>query len=125
MKNVLIQFNRSKTTEIYRGIFFALISLFSCIGIRAADYTVEQWRVVDISLNSSVNYADPFNDVDVSATFTGPDGRIIVRPAYWDGDTSWKIRFAPTVIGNWTMTTTCTITSNAGLHNISKTIQCL
>ncbi len=124
MKKIFIQSYRLNSNKIYRGLFVALLSMFFFTNLKAADYTVEQWRVVEISLTSSVSYTDPFNDVEVTATFTGPGGITIVRPAYWDGGTSWQIRFAPTLTGNWTMTTACTITSNTGLHNISKTIQC-
>jgi hypothetical protein len=124
MKRTYIQSTGSKSTKIHKWLFVALLILFSFANLYAADYTVEQWRVVEISLTSSESYTDPLNDVDVTAIFSGPDGITIVRPAFWDGGTSWKVRFAPTVTGNWTMTTTSTITSNAGLQNISKTIQC-
>ena len=65
----------------------------------AADFTTERWRVAEIPLTGSVSYVDSFQDVDVTATFTGPGGETLVRPAFWDGGNSWKIRFAPTVVG--------------------------
>jgi hypothetical protein len=67
---------------------------------------------------------DPFQDVDVTATFTGPDRRMIVRPAFWDGGAIWKVRFAPTQTGLWTMTTSATDANNGGLHHITRTVQC-
>lgn len=91
---------------------------------RAADFTTEQWKVAEIPLTSSASYADPFNAVDVSATFTGPGGVVIVRPAFWDGTNTWRVRFAPTVVGQWTMTSACTDPSNSGLQGVSRTIQC-
>lgn len=103
---------------------FALMFFTLNFGLMAQNFTVEQWRVVEISLTSSVTYTDPFNDVDVSATFTEPGGTTIVRPAFWDGGTIWRIRFAPTKTGSWTMTTASSITSNTGLHNVTRTIQC-
>ena len=36
----------------------------------AADYKIQQWQAVEIALTSSVTYTDPFQDVDVTATFT-------------------------------------------------------
>lgn len=105
-------------------LIIIIISFFSVYKVNAADYTAEQWRAIEITLTSSVSYTDPFNAVDVTATFTGPGGVTIIRPAFWDGGTTWKVRFAPTITGNWTMTTSCTISSNSGLHNISKTVQC-
>ncbi|MFD2334618.1 DUF4038 domain-containing protein [Cohnella sp. GCM10020058] len=91
----------------------------------AADYSVQQWQAVEITLNSSVTYTDPFNSVDVTATFTGPGGTVITRPAFWDGGNVWKIRFAPTKTGSWTMTTAATDTANTGLHNVTKTVDAL
>jgi len=88
------------------------------------DYTVEQWRMVEISLESTNTYADPFNDVDITATFTGPEGVVLVRPGFWDGNNTWRVRFAPTAIGTWTMTTACTNQSDDGLNGINKEIQC-
>lgn len=90
----------------------------------AADFTTERWRVAEIPITGSVSYADPFQDVDVTATFTGPAGETIVRPAFWDGGNTWKIRFAPTFVGLWTMTTSCTDPSNTGLQAITRTVQC-
>ncbi|WP_162309401.1 apiosidase-like domain-containing protein [Cohnella abietis] len=89
----------------------------------AADYTVKQWQTVEITLESSKTYADPFNNVDVTATFTGPGGLTITRPAFWNGGAVWKIRFAPTAMGAWTMTTNASDTTDTGLHNISKTVE--
>lgn len=89
----------------------------------AADYTTQNWQTVEIQLTSSKSYADPFNNVDVTATFTGPGGTTITRPAFWDGGAVWKIRFAPTKTGAWTMTTAANDTTDTGLNGISKSIQ--
>jgi len=88
------------------------------------NYIVEQWNVVEITLTSSKTYTDPFNQVEVTATFSAPGGEIIIRPAFWNGGNSWKIRFAPTLTGVWKMITSCNDVSNAGLHNISQSIKC-
>ena len=90
----------------------------------AADFTAQQWRAVEIPLTSSVTYADPFDNVDMTATFTGPEGEVIVRPGFWDGTNTWRVRFAPTVVGQWSMVTSCTDPSNSGLQGVTHTIQC-
>lgn len=69
--------------------------------------SVPVWNVFEITLTASRTYANPFSEVDVSATFLGPNGLRITRPAYWDGGQTWKIRFAPTAVGKWTYTTSC------------------
>lgn len=80
----------------------ALSSLSTFGGIQrvqAADYTVERWRVVELSFTSIKTYHNPFLDVDMVATFTGPDGTSIKRPAFCDGGNIWKVRFAPSQQG--------------------------
>jgi hypothetical protein len=90
----------------------------------AANYRVQQWQAVEITLTSSVTYADPFQDVDVTATFTRAGSKAITRPAFWDGGHTWKVRFAPPQTGIWTMTTSATDAKNSGLHHVTKTVQC-
>lgn len=120
-----------------KTILLLFILLIICIGKNTAtnigknvasqkdvNYSVEQWKVVEITLNSSKTYADPFNQVEVTATFTGPEGKIIQRQAFWDGYSTWKIRFAPTAPGIWKMLTSCNDNTNNGLHAISKSIIC-
>lgn len=116
--------NRKEYTGIRKFMTSFLVFFICSLSVKAADFTVEQWKMVEISLTSTVTYSDPFNGVNVTATFTHTDGTVIVRPAFWDSSSTWKIRFAPIKTGNWTMTTTCTDVSNTGMHNISKTIQC-
>jgi len=80
------------------------------------DPAVEKWRNMEFSLTSSKTYANPFMDVDVTATFTGPNGEKLIRPAFWDGGNTWKVRFAPTAVGSWIVTTQSTDASDTGLN---------
>ncbi|MFC5404367.1 DUF4038 domain-containing protein [Cohnella soli] len=77
----------------------------------------EQWRVAEISLQSTKKYADPFKDVEITATFIGPDRTVITRPGYWDGGNTWKVRFAPTKPGTWTYRITSSNPADKGLNN--------
>jgi hypothetical protein len=77
----------------------------------------EQWKAAEITLTSTKSYSDPFKDVEISATFIGPDQTIITRPGYWDGGSTWKIRFAPTKPGMWTYRVTASDSTDTGLHN--------
>ena len=100
------------------------IAIFCATIASAADYKVQKWQAVEISLTSSISYADPFQDVDVTATFTRPGGMTITRPAFWDGDRTWRVRFAPPQTGLWTMTTSATDARNSGLNHVTRTVQC-
>jgi hypothetical protein len=85
--------------------------------VQGQSFTVEVWRPVEITLTSTVTYGNPYKDVEVSATFNGPGGTVMVMPGYWDGGATWRIRFAPTKTGSWTYSTTSTDGSNSGLNN--------
>jgi len=111
------------TSKKFRVLFVALLLLLSFANVFAVDYTAEQWRVAEISLTSTISYTDPFQDVDLTATFTGPNGEVITRPAFWDGGSTWRIRFAPTLVGTWTYSTTCSDMTNTGLHGQSGQVQ--
>lgn len=99
-------------------------AMFCTPAASASNFKVQQWQAIEIELKSSVNYGDPFQDVDVTATFTKPGSKPITRPAFWDGGTTWKIRFAPPEAGLWTMTTSATDAKNSGLHGVTRIVQC-
>lgn len=82
----------------------------------------QTWRAVEITLTSTTTYADPYRDVDVSATFTGPNGQSMEMPGFWDGGNTWRIRFAPPTAGRWEFTTTSTDAANTGLDGHHGTI---
>ena len=63
--------------------------------------TVSTWRQIILPYEIACDFANPFLDVSIKATFTGPDGQSIVREAYWDGGRTYKIAFAPTAPGTW------------------------
>lgn len=62
---------------------------------------IECWKSEKIVLTAARKVTNPFLDVDITATFTGPDGEVIVLPGYWDGGQTFCVRFAPTSVGQW------------------------
>jgi len=65
--------------------------------------TIEQYHPHDFALTGQAT-GNPF-DVELRGEFTGPDGTRIVIPGFYAGANTWKIRFSPTVVGRWSMTT--------------------
>jgi len=100
----------------YTSVSLAVLLMLSC-GQRGfcAGYSVEWWRSVEISFTGPKQYANPFADVVVDATFVGPHMKIL-RPAFWDGEVTWKVRFAAPETGAWSFATTCSDVSDTGLH---------
>jgi hypothetical protein len=79
------------------------------------------WVAQEISFVSrpSAAYRQPFTEVDLYVDFTHlASGRQIRRPAFWDGGSRWKVRFAPELQGEWRYVTRGTLgdgRSDAGL----------
>ncbi|MBD0779754.1 DUF4038 domain-containing protein [Maribacter sp. ANRC-HE7] len=81
---------------------------------------VSQWTTFEISLTAALDYGNPYTDVEVWATFTNQKGDSLVRPAFWDGNNTWKIRFAPTDDNQmWAWRSYASEKEDSGLHGQS------
>jgi len=72
--------------------------------------------VVEWSYNSGKAYADPFNDVGLDVVFTDPQGHEQTVPAFWAGEQTWRIRYAPRAAGNYAYRTVASDSANGDLH---------
>lgn len=77
----------------------------------------QTWRPAEIQIEAANDHADPYRDLDLAATFTGPGGQELTMPGFWDGGDTWRVRFAPPAPGVWSYVTSSTDTSDAGLHD--------
>ena len=102
----------------YLFISFCMMLPFSVFG-----QGLEQWRAAILSFECGKVYDNPFLDVVISATFSGPNGTTIWREAYWDGGNSYKIQFAPTLEGRWEYTLKAP--EETGLNGVSGVIDCI
>jgi len=87
--------------------------------------TVEHWKTLELRLQSEWEYANPVDDVRVDVTFMGPHGEELGREAFWDGGTTWRVRFAPPSPGVWTFRTSASDRSETGLHGVSGELECI
>lgn len=71
-----------------------------------AEPAAVQWRPAEISFTAASAPPSPAS-VLFSATFTGPGGARYDVPGFWDGGSTWKVRFAPPVPGAWSYETRC------------------
>lgn len=78
--------------------------------------------VKEVHFQSSVVYADPYNDVDVDVIATAPDGSQRRIPAFSRGK-AWTCRFSASVLGEHTLVTECTNPEDAGLHQQKVTVR--
>lgn len=85
---------------------------------------VEVRDTIEFTLTSETTLASPYLDADVTADFIGPGGLIVSRPAFWDGGSTWKLRFAPPTAGEWTYRTR-EARELAGLHGAAGTFEAI
>ena len=83
---------------------------------------IERWDTCEISFTASSNYENPFRDVELTGTFTHhQSGETITVYGFYDGGSTWRIRFMPTELGLWEYVTKST---DAGLDGKTGEINC-
>lgn len=103
-------------------VFLASLSLQAALpAAPLVQSTVPRWSTTEIVLTASGSYGNPYTDVGVTATFSGPGGTSKTVRGFWAGGSTFRIRFTPTAVGTWTYTTSST---DAGLNGKSGTISC-
>ncbi len=67
---------------------------------------VVQWDVFEEAVQISGGYTDEqkYREIAVTAQFVGPDGREVSVNGFWDGESTWRVRFAPGLPGEWSYT---------------------
>ncbi|HEX5807231.1 MAG TPA: DUF5060 domain-containing protein, partial [Anaerolineales bacterium] len=65
---------------------------------------VPRYGSVELTLGVDAEYSNPYDlrQVELEGVFTGPSGVAMTVPGFWDGESSWKIRFTPSAQGLWT-----------------------
>lgn len=99
-------------------LFFSLTQL-------SAQERVQEYGVVELRFSSDSIYNQPHFDLQVDGLFTAPDGEIRRVGGFWDGGTTWVVRFAPDQIGSWSWRTICSDEMNPGLHGQSGVFEVL
>jgi hypothetical protein len=70
-----------------------------------ADGPYSVWSPVEVTLHADERFENPYTDVAVTGTFEHESGTTHEVPGFWDGDSTWRVRFAPTEPGEWTWRT--------------------
>ena len=82
------------------------------------------WREIEIELTAAKKWSNPYTDVEAWVDFEHDSGRVIRRPAFWDGGASWKVRFAsPVGHGAWKWRSAASV-DDSGLSGVSGEVQC-
>jgi hypothetical protein len=81
----------------------AAVLLFAVQGGKANAET-HVYEVVEETFNANTTHVNPYVDVDLWVTLTGPGGTYKV-PAFWDGDNAFRVRLVATQPGVWEWST--------------------
>jgi uncharacterized cupin superfamily protein len=88
------------------------------------DVVVRPWREHELTLTAERDYPNPYTSVNVQADFFHETGLSLCRPAFWDGERTWKVRFSsPVPEGCWKWSSTCSI-HDAGLDGQTGEFVC-
>jgi hypothetical protein len=71
---------------------------------------------IELPLTAKRAYTDLFNEVEVDVVFRDAAGESWRVPAFWAGDTTFRVRFAAPRPGRYTWRSECTNPADAGLH---------
>ena len=106
---------------------YTLLLGLSCISASTmAQSTVQIWNKYEVEFKSSKDYENPIYQVrQFDVLFVSPTGRERKVYGFWDGGTSWKVRFMPDELGDWTWSTQCSDKENAGLHEQKGDFNCV
>ena len=100
---------------------FCRTSAGAATALLARRASAQQWNAIqncptERSYQSGKRYADPFHEVELDVVFTLPSGEQHRVPAFWAGESTWRVRYAAPVAGRYTFRTIASDTSNRDLH---------
>ena len=93
------------------------------LALQSAPAAVPRWGMFEAAFTSDRPRDDPFQDIELRVTFRSPSKRVQTVRAFWDGGTTWRVRFSPDEIGRWTFTTRATPDPDRGLHQRTGTFR--
>lgn len=79
------------------------------------------WATTEITLVAATSYRNPYLEVEVWAEFAG-DSVTLRRPAFFDGDGVWRIRFAAPTAGVWRWRSQASV-DDPGLSGVTGTVE--
>lgn len=92
------------------------VTLSSCTKNSQSYHVNQLW---EMELESEMTYDNPYRDITLTVTYTGPEDEKFASPGFWNGESRFVIRSAFPSAGKWQWRTECSDTLNRGLHNLS------
>ncbi len=123
----------SSTMNIIQAVALSLaLAAYGLGSVVSGESEVRQWQVFEVEMTARNQYENPYvdglpDDEDslVQVKFTGISGKAqgmrYTVVGFWDGQNTWRVRFAPPVPGVWSYTST---SKDPGLDGIEGTFTC-
>lgn len=94
---------------MHKFSFLVLLFMSFAFGFAGnATQKIERWKPTDLEFKTTITWqfsqTSPY-EVDFYAEIAGPENVKMTLPGFYDGNNTWKIRFAPPKEGEWTITT--------------------
>jgi hypothetical protein len=106
-----------RQTQSLPMCLFAVLCAAATLETRQKGGTdVPRWGLFEATFTSARASENPLQDTELRVTFTAPSKQTRTVGGFWDGGTTWRVRFSPDEVGSWTFTTAATPESDAGLH---------
>lgn len=73
------------------------------LSIETSANQVLLYDVIEFRISLDADYKNPYDsrEITLDAIFNGPDGSEWKIPGFWDAQSSWVLRFTPSVVGTW------------------------
>lgn len=84
-----------------KNIFLITFILLFTVFCSEADLDVGIWDRFETSITNTKGYANPYRDTELIVTYTRPDGSKLQFWGFYDGNSTWTIRFMPDMLGSW------------------------
>src|SRR5262245_28891705 len=68
----------------------------------AAAIETPRWQFHEFTASGRSHVENPFRDAALIGEFTSPSGKMTTVEGFFDGDDTWRLRFAPGEEGDWT-----------------------
>lgn len=83
-----------------------ILVLWASLGSIMGAASVGQWERFEAALTNTTPYRDPYREVALHVRYTRPDGNIVPFRGFYDGGSTWRLRFMPDQPGTWKYTAT-------------------
>jgi hypothetical protein len=70
---------------------------------------IKRRSVLELDLETEKQYGNPFLDVVLDCRFKSPSGKEHLAPGFYDGESTWLVRFSPHETGLWSYETTANV----------------